>query len=600
MADFLPEQKRWLEGFASGAAAIRGLPGFSRGGAAAGAPGASVEPSGPDAPALQAQTRVEAEGKKLVDQEKWKRKEHPLDAYDRMREHALAGNAPKPDDNFRWRYHGLFYVAPAQTSYMCRLRIPNGIIKHWQFAAVADMAEKLAGGYSHVTTRANLQLREILPENGPAVVEGLAEIGIITKGAGADNIRNVTGSAAAGIDPGELYDTRADAKAWHHHILNTRALYHLPRKFNVAFDGAGIIHTLEDTNDIGFQAVEVGDGAPVEPGIYYRLALGGITGHKDFARDTGIVLKTGDAVKIADAICQVFVDSGNRTDRTKARLKYVLDDWGYDKFLDAVEQKLGWKLTRLDATHVKSRRPYDRLAHIGVHAQKQPGLNWIGVVLPVGKMMADQMRDLAAIARDLGDGDIRLTVWQNLLISGIADDKIDDAKRRIESSGLDWQSSMVRAGLVACTGNRGCKFALSDTKGHGAEIVDYIEPRLALDQPVNIHLTGCPNSCAQHYIGDIGLLAAKVAIGNDDDDGDQVEGYHIHVGGGFGGDARIARLIYENVTAEDTPQYVERLLAAYMKHRESADETFYIFANRLEIDELKRMADEFAPERVPA
>jgi ferredoxin-nitrite reductase len=246
---------------------------------------------------------------------------------------------------------------------------------------------------------------------------------------------------------------------------------------------------------------------------------------------------------------------------------------------------------------VKPRRPYDRLAHIGVHAQKQPGLNWIGVVLPVGKMMADQMRGLAGIARDLGDGDIRLTVWQNLLISGIPDDKLGEAKRRIESAGLDWQSGMVRAGLVACTGNRGCKFAASDTKGHAAEIVDYVEPRLRLDQPVNIHLTGCPNSCAQHYIGDIGLLAVKVAIGDDDD---QVEGYHVHVGGGFGGDAKIARLIYENVTAEDTPQYVERLLAAYMKHRADPEETFYVFANRLEIDELKRMAHEFAPERVPA
>ena len=599
MGDFLPEQKRWLEGFASGAAAIRGLPGFSRGDAAAGTAGTAAEPSGPDAPALRAQDRFTADGKKLVDQEKWKRAEHPLDAYERMREQALAGNPPKPEDNFRWRYHGLFYVAPAQTSYMCRLRIPNGIIKHWQFAAVADLAEQLAGGYSHVTTRANLQLREIPPENGPAVVEGLAEVGIITKGAGADNIRNVTGSAGAGIDPGELHDTRADAKAWHHHILNTRSLYGLPRKFNVAFDGAGIVHTLEDTNDIGFQAVEIREGAPVEPGIYYRLALGGITGHKDFARDTGVVLKTSDAVKVADAICHVFVDRGNRTDRTKARLKYVLDDWGFTKFLDAVEEKLAWKLTRVDAAHVNPRHPYDRKAHIGVHAQKQPGLNWIGVVLPVGKMMADQMRSLAGVARDLGDGDIRLTVWQNLLISGIADANIEEAKCRVAAAGLDWKATPVRAGLVACTGNRGCKFALSDTKGHGAAIVDHIETRLTIDQPVNIHLTGCPNSCAQHYIGDIGLLAAKVPADNSDD-ADQVEGYHIHVGGGFGGDAKIARLIYENVTADETPRYIERLLAAYMKHRASADETFYVFANRRDIDELKRMAEEFAPECVSA
>jgi ferredoxin-nitrite reductase len=599
MGDFLPEQKRWLEGFASGAAAIRGLPGFSQAGATQGAPPAAAEPSGPDADALRAQERVLAEGKKLVDQEKWKRAEHPLDAYARMREQALAGNAPKPEDNFRWRYHGLFYVAPAQTSYMCRLRIPNGIVKHWQFAAIADIAEKLAGGYSHVTTRANLQLREIPPENGPAVVEGLAEIGIITKGAGADNIRNVTGSAGAGIDPGELHDTRADARAWHNHILNTRSLYGLPRKFNVAFDGAGIVHTLEDTNDIGFQAVEVGDGAPVEPGVYYRLTLGGITGHKDFARDTGVILKTSEAVKVADAVCHVFIDSGNRTDRTKARLKYVLDDWGFDKFLDAVEQRLWWKLTRIDAAHVQPRRPYDRLAHIGVHAQKQAGLNWVGVVLPVGKMTALQMRDVAAIAGDLGDGDLRLTVWQNLLISGIPDAQLEEAKRRIEATGLDWKSSTVRAGLVACTGNRGCKFAASDTKSHATAIADHIEPRLTLDQPVNIHLTGCPNSCAQHYIGDIGLLGVKVPLG-EGDDADQVEGYHIHVGGGFGADAKIARLMYENVTAEDMPHYVERLLAAYMKHRASADETFFAFANRHQAGELKAMADAFAPEMVAA
>src|SRR3954449_1285470 len=159
MGDFLPEQKRWLEGFASGAAAMRGLPGFLRGGAEAGAPGAPGEPTGPDAPALQAQERFEAEGKKLVDQEKWKRAEHPMDAYERLKTEALGGAKPKPEDNFRWRYHGLFYVAPAQDSYMCRLRIPNGILTHWQFAAVADIAE-LGGGYTHVTTRANLQIRE--------------------------------------------------------------------------------------------------------------------------------------------------------------------------------------------------------------------------------------------------------------------------------------------------------------------------------------------------------------------------------------------------------------------------------------------------------
>lgn len=581
-ADFSPEQKRWLEGFASGAAAVRGI-------AAATPAAADGEPSGVDAPMLKAQDKTIGAGKKLTDQEKWKRAEHPLDAYARLRAEALSGAKPKPADNFGWRYHGLFYVAPAQESYMCRLRIPNGVVTHWQFAAIADIAERHAGGYADVTTRANLQLREIAPANAPAVVEDLAQAGICAKGAGADNIRNVTGSATAGIDPNELIDTRPHARAWHHHVLNSRALYGLPRKFNVAFDGGGAVPTLEDTNDIGFQAVEVAEGASVQAGIWYRLLLGGITGHEDFARDTGVVLRPEEAVKVADAILRVYLDRGDRSDRAKARLKYVLDDGGLDKFLAAVEEQLGSALTRIDAAHLKPRPAYDRAAHIGAHAQIQPGLNWIGVVLPAGKITAAQMRGLAAIAHENGDGDIRLTVWQNLLVSGIADAEVDTVKLGLSALGLSCDASSVRAGLVACTGNRGCRFANSDTKDHARHIAEYVEGRLSLDQPVNIHLTGCPNSCAQHYIGDIGLVGARVAVGEED----QTEGYHIHVGGGFGHDAAIAKLIYPDVKAEDAPRHVEALLRAYLDRRADAGETFPAFTRRHDVKALKGFAAEY-------
>ena len=178
---------------------------------------------------------------------------------------------------------------------MCRLRIPNGILTHWQFAGLADLAERYAGGYAHVTTRANLQMREIEPKNAVAMVEGIQDLGLCSRGSGADNIRNVTGTPTAGIDPQELLDTRPYAREWHFHILNDRSLYGMPRKFNVGFDGGGIIPVLEDTNDIGFQAVEVKDGFGVEPGVWFRLLLGGITGHKDFARDTGVIVKPAEA-----------------------------------------------------------------------------------------------------------------------------------------------------------------------------------------------------------------------------------------------------------------------------------------------------------------
>ena len=173
------------------------------------------------------------------------------------------------------------------------------------------------------------------------MLEAIQDLGLCSRGSGADNIRNVTGTPTAGIDPQELIDTRPYARAWHFHILNERALYGLPRKFNVAFDGAGIIPVLEDTNDIGFQAVEVKDGFGVEPGVWFRLALGGITGHRDFARDTGVIVKPADATKVADAIVRVFTDHGDRTNRNKARMKYVLDAMGFDKYLALVEEKLG-------------------------------------------------------------------------------------------------------------------------------------------------------------------------------------------------------------------------------------------------------------------
>ena len=586
-SDFTPEQKRYLEGFVSGLTASR----MQR--AAATAAPARTEPIGPDAPHIMAQDAVLAAGQKLSDQEKLKREQHPFDAYSRLKAQAANNEFPKPADNFRWRYYGLFYVAPAQNAYMCRLRIPNGILKHWQFRGVADLAERYGGGYAHVTTRANLQVREVAPTNAVAVLEAIQELGLCSRGAGADNIRNVTGTPTAGLDPKELIDTRPYAREWHFHILNERALYGLPRKFNVAFDGAGTIPVLEDTNDIAFQAVEVLPNAGVEPGVWFRLALGGITGHKDFARATGVVVRPAQATQVADAIVRVFIDHGDRTDRNKARLKYVLDRLGVDAFLAKVEEKLGRPLTRLAPQALAPRPEFDRSAHIGVHPQKQAGLNWIGTVLPVGKLAADQMRGLARIAVELGDGDLRLTVWQNLLVSGVPDAQVARACAQIDALGLSVTATPIRTGLVACTGNRGCRFSASDTKQHADDIARWCEARVGIDSPVNIHLTGCHHSCAQHYIGDIGLIGARVAVS---DDGDTVEGYHVHVGGGFGPQAGLGRELYRDVKAEDAPRTVERMLRAYLAHRATPDETFLAFTRRHEVAALRAMCDAEASE----
>jgi ferredoxin-nitrite reductase len=231
----------------------------------------------------------------------------------------------------------------------------------------------------------------------------------------------------------------------------------------------------------------------------------------------------------------------------------------------------------------------DRFAHVGVHAQVQPGLNWIGVILPVGKMTTDQMRALAKIAAECGDGAIRLTVWQNFLFSGVPDAKVAEVENRVAALGLTTSASSIRAGLVACTGNRGCKFAASDTKGHALMIADYIEANVReLDVPVNVHLTGCHHSCAQHYIGDIGLIGAKVVVS---EEGDTVEGYDIVVGGGFGDSPKIGTEIWKAVRAEDCPGRIEALLRSYLAHRTGPQESFQAYTARRGPEALKTLTE---------
>ncbi len=570
MDEFTDEQKQYLAGFATGVAARRAALGLPAGLAIG---GGSATPN-PDAAMFEAQDRTVANGGKLSAEEQAKRKTPPLDRWDALVAAAKTNSAPKGSDVFLTKYFGLFHVAPAQDSFMCRLRIHHGVLDSRQMRGLADLAESMGGGYSHVTTRNNLQIREIAPKSAPDFLIELQELGLTARGTGADNIRNITGSPAAGIDPQELIDTRDLGKRLQHHILNSRHLYALPRKFNIAFDGGGKIGVLEDTNDIGFAAVKVGDGQAVAPGVWFRLMLGGITGHHDFARDTGVVVAPADAIVVSDAILRVYCAHGDRTDRKKARLKYLLDAWGFEKFLAEVETILGRKLDRVPPEVCDPRGPVDRAGHLGVHAQKQPGLNWIGVVMSAGRMDAAQMRGLADIAERFGSGALRLTVWQNLLIPDVPDAQLDGAKAAIEVLGLDWRASNPRGGLIACTGNAGCKFAAANTKLHAERIAAHLETRLVLDTPVNIHLTGCHHSCAQHYVGDIGLIATKIESGDT-----QVEGYHLFVGGGAGAERGLGREVMRDVAADRLPARIEALLTVYLAGRQPG-ETFHAWASR--------------------
>jgi ferredoxin-nitrite reductase len=531
---------------------------------------------------IRAQDRAVAAGGTLAPEELAKREKHPFDMWDEMAANAAAGRFPKGADVFRHKFHGLFYVAPNQNAFMLRLRLPGGILSAHQARGLADVAEHFGGGYLDVTTRANLQIREIGAAHPLAVLEAIDELGLSSRGAGADNIRNLTGSPTAGIDAQELIDTRPLTRALYHHILNHRELYGLPRKFNIALDGGGRLGVLEDTNDIGFAAVRVGPGKPVPKGVYFRMLLGGLTGHESFACDSGVLLEPHEVVPAAAAIVRVFIDHGDRTDRRKARLKYLIDRWGIAKVVAEAAQHLPFPWRVAPPEWCEPRGPVEKHGHVGVHAQSQPGFCYIGVALPAGRLQALQLKGLGDIAERRGSGTLRLTVWQNLLVSDIAAANVPAAVAEIKELGLATAASAIRGGLVACTGNAGCKFALGDTKRHALELADYLDPRLALDQPINIHLTGCPNSCAQHYVGDIGLLATKVDPGGD---AQEVEGYHVMVGGGSGAELALGREIYQSIPADALPQRVETMLRAYLAHRRPA-ETFHDFTNRHSVAEL--------------
>jgi ferredoxin-nitrite reductase len=513
----------------------------------------------------------------LCREERWKAEENPLDIWQKLLAHAASDRAPAAEDVFRFKFHGLFYVAPAQDSFMLRLRIPGGMLTSYQMRGLADLAERCGSGRADLTTRANMQIREFQPADIVRVLNTLQSLGLTSRGTGADNVRNITASPTTGIDPCELLDVRPIADGLHYYILNSRDLYELPRKFNAAFDSGGAISVLADTNDIGFQAVRIGEGKSVPAGVYFRVLLCGITGHRQFAEDTGLLVPPEQAVAVAAAMIRVFIDHGDRTDRKKARLKYLVDRWGVEKFLGETEKRLAFPLLRCDATECDPRSPIDRAAHIGVHPQRQADLNYIGVSVPVGRLPAEQMRVVADLADQFGTGEIRLTVWQNLLVPNVHATRVAEVIQLLRNGGLDCEAGTVLRGTVACTGNRGCRYAATDTKRHAVEIAKFLDSRFQIFQPINLHVTGCPHSCAQHYIGDIGLLGTKVM---------GAEGYQVVIGGGADSDEGLARELINSIAFSDLPQLLDQLFEAYVRRREQ-EESFLAFSRRHSIDELR-------------
>ena len=569
-APFRPDQKEYLEGFFT--AAFPGSAGF--------------QPASAPAPALFHATPVED----LCQQEKWKHDEHPLDGWDRLLAHAAADQNPDAEHNYRFRWHGLFHVAPAQEGFMLRLRLPGCSITSHQLHGLADIASELAGGYAHVTTRGNLQLREIKPKDTVTVLARLAELGLNARGSGADNLRNITASPDSGFAPDELLDVRPYAVALQNYLYQSRDLYDLPRKFNIAFDNGGSLSVAADTNDIGFFACRVTTSSisnlkseisnPPAPGVYFRLHLGGITGHKDFARDTGLLLHPDQAVPLSIAMMRVFIEHGDRTNRKKSRLKYLLEAKGVEWFVAEAAKRVSFPLIRFAPEACEPRRPAEKHAWLGARRQRQPHTYSLGVGCPVGRLTPKQMHRIADLAANYGKSDIRLTAWQNLLIPHLPEAFLPTVERAVVNMGLYHEASLATGGIIACTGSAGCKYSSADTKAHALALIRDLPALVDIDQPVNIHFTGCAHSCAQHYCGDLGFISTKLADGG--------EGYHLLVGGGMDQEQGIARELFRGVPAGEVTALVAKILRTWQSAREHG-ESFVQWTRRHELKHLQEL-----------
>jgi ferredoxin-nitrite reductase len=572
---FTEAQKQYLEGLVSGLRAAH-RSGWGEAATAESTARDGSAPPGPDRALWEAQDRFLAAGQRLAPEENATRRQPPEDLWRRITVLSRQGRFPEADEVFLYKFHGLFYVSPVEESFMCRLRFAAGQITSHQLAGVADLAERFGHPVMQLTTRGNLQLRGIGARSALDVLMGLTELGILNRGTGGDGVRNIRANPTAGFDRRELLDVSALARGAQYRILADRALQALPRKFALAFDGGGSLGAQPESCDLGFRAVRLESHPQLPEGIYFRLLLGGATSHGRTARDAGVLVAPERALDTMEAVLQLYAEHGDRTNRRRARLLYLLESWGLERFMLELETRLGppalprWPLERCQLPE-----PPDPFAHIGFHNQKPRGKSYAGIVLPLGQLSLAQARGLARLAAEHGSGELRLTPAQNLLIPGLADTQLHRVKDALSALGLGWSASAFRAGLIACTGSAGCQFAAGDVKRRAEELVRHLEGLFNLEEPLTIHVSGCHHSCAEHTLADIGLLALRPEPGAGD-----AECYQLFLGGQQSANGRFARELASRVPAAEVPSLIQRVVESYLAERRER-ESFREFVGRV-------------------
>ncbi len=464
---------------------------------------------------------------------------------------------------------------------MVRIRIPNGLLLSHQARTIADIAEDYGRGLVDITVRQNIQLHWVRIEDLPNLFERLWRAGLTTVGACGDDTRTVTGCPVAGVDADEVFDASPLTVKLDRYFAGNSEFYNLPRKFKISVNACKAWCSYPEINDIGLTGVLRKRLGYDEPGFSLRVG-GGLSNAPHLAQRLDAFVPLNQAVPVARAIAEIFRDADVlRQSREQARLKFLFlkHGWSAETFLDEIHRRLGY---RLDPA-VEETLPADLYRdHTGIHPQKQAGYFYLGAPVLRGRINSEQLRKVAELSERFAAGEVRTTVMQNLLIINVPAQQTEQLRRELEQIGLPVEASTFQRGTVACTGTEFCKLAITETKSFARWIVEQLDERMpGFDQQLKINITGCPNSCGQHWIADLGIEGKKIKV-----DGKFADAYYFCVGGSVGQLQSIARPVGYRCLAEEVPESIERLLIRYKETRNSG-ESLQQFLARKSNDEIR-------------
>lgn len=498
----------------------------------------------------------EKDGTTLNKFEKFKAEKDGLAIKDELDHFAQIGweAMDKTDLEHRLKWVGVFYRPVTPGKFMMRLRIPNGILSSEQMRVLGEIVQRYGDdGNADITTRQNLQLRGIRIEDIPDIFQRLKSVGMTSVQSGMDNVRNITGSPMAGLDADELIDTRELVQKVQDMITNygqgNYQFTNLPRKFNIAIEGGRDNSVHAEINDIAFVP------AYKEGELGFNVVVGGFFSAKrcEAAIPMNVWVRPNqEVVDLCRGILEVYRDNGLRSNRQKSRLMWLIDEWGIEEFRTRVANHLGYPLA---TAAEKDAIDWEKRDHLGVFPQKQEGLSYIGLCVPVGRLFADDMLDLARIAEVYGSGELRLTVEQNVIIPNIAAENIATLLTEPLLAKFTPNPTPLQRALVSCTGAQFCNFALIETKNKAVDLIRQLDAELNIPRGVRIHWTGCPNSCGQPQVADIGLMGTKARK-----DGKTVEGVDIYMGGKVGKDAHLGSCVQKGIPCEDLKSVLTSIL----------------------------------------